>query len=81
MNSTFIAITGYAVAFLMIWLLLRYEYEMPRIASFALGTAAIALGFGMAFAGHLLGPGSIPECSGASSSVLFVMVAGIAIVG
>lgn len=81
MNPLLVTLGGYAFAFGMIWLLLRHEYRMPKIASVSLGTAVVAFGFGVAFAGHLLGFGPIPQLSGASSSVMFVMALGIAIVG
>ncbi|GAA0668506.1 hypothetical protein ACFQDG_14880 [Natronoarchaeum mannanilyticum] len=73
-------LAGFLVVFGLVWGLLRYEFEMPRLVALAFGAMLVGLGVIAAALGQLAGMGSLAGFSGvavgvtATSSVLLALV-------
>lgn len=80
MNPTLAAAAGYVLAFGMLVALLRFEYEMPRLTSWAFGGSVVALGFLLALTGEVVGLASFEQLSGLSGATMFLAAIGVAAV-
>ena len=67
--SAYIGVIGFVVLFGLVWGLLRYEFEMPRLVALSFGGLVFGLGVVGAVAGQLAGIGSLSGLSGVAVGV------------
>ena len=66
----YIGLAGYLLVFGLVWGLLRYEFEMPRLISVGLGGALVLFGLVAAAVGQAAGLGSMTGLSSVVAGIL-----------
>ncbi|SNZ15140.1 hypothetical protein SAMN06269185_2392 [Natronoarchaeum philippinense] len=67
--GAYIGAVGFVVLFGLVWILLRYEFEMPRLVALTFGALVVGVGVIGAAVGQLAGIGSLSGLSGVAVGV------------
>ena len=68
--NPYAGVAAYLLVFALVWGLLRYEFEVPRLVSVAFGGALAAFGLIAAAVGQAAGPGAMSCLSSVGGGIL-----------